>query len=482
MTRRLILGPPGTGKTTTMLGVVEEGLRRGLAPERIAFLSFTRAAAQEAIDRAATRFNYQTEQFRYFRTLHSLAYALLRLRREEVMGPEAWRDFGNVHGYDFKLELFGEEVGAGAQDLGDQLAQCYQLSRARCHSIEAEWLTGRYKFPQWAATRFKTQLDAYKSKHGLLDFADFLDGLNTSLDVDLVILDEAQDLTRQQWRVFDRLTAEVPEVYVAGDDDQAIFDWAGADVGAFLALPHPRTVLPRSHRLPRRIKTYADGIVRAIGARFPKHWEARDDEGRLTAIGAQHVEVGAEGSWLLLARTNGGLGALEGFARDSGRVYYHRGRWSNDTPVARAILGWTRLSQGRTIEARLWTDLQRFSSLRLRDPGRAVGREGVGPGDVSGLAGNCAPWYEALRLTPEAIAYHRSLLRRGERLDRPGQVRLSTIHRAKGMEADNVVLLGRAGADPYTDGERRVWYVGATRARHTMYLVDADRNPLLRGR
>lgn len=478
--RRLILGPPGTGKTTTMLGIVEEALGRGVAPERIAFLSFTRAAAQEAIDRAASRFDLPAERFRYFRTLHSLAYHLLQLRREEVMGADQWREFGRIHGYDFRTELFGEDAPAGAQDLGDKLAQCYQLSRARCWPIEAEWNAGRYDFPDWAAVRFVAQLRAYKSQHGLLDFADFLDGLNAHLDVDLMILDEAQDLTRQQWGLFDRLSAEAPDVYIAGDDDQAIFDWAGADVGCFLALKHAQTVLPKSHRLPRVIKTFADSIVSRIAHRFPKQWASREEEGRLSTIGSQHVEVG-DGSWLLLARTNGGLASLESFARDSGRVYYHRGRWSNDTPVARAILGWSRLGAGRRIEARLWNDLTRFCDLRLRPGVGSVGRDGVGPSEVLGLEENCAPWYAALRLNPDAVAYHRALLRRGERLDGPGSVRLSTIHRAKGMEADNVVLLGKSGADPYSDSERRVWYVGATRARSMMYLVNADRNPLLRG-
>ena len=47
-----------------------------------------------------------------------------------------------------------------------------------------------------------------------------------------LFIDEAQDLSRQQWDVVDMLQKEsgAIETYVAGDDDQAIFRWAGADI------------------------------------------------------------------------------------------------------------------------------------------------------------------------------------------------------------------------------------------------------------
>ena len=69
-----IFGPPGTGKTTTLLNMVEEALSNGTSPNTIAFLAFTRKAANEAKERAAVRFNLDPENdLPYFRTLHSLA-------------------------------------------------------------------------------------------------------------------------------------------------------------------------------------------------------------------------------------------------------------------------------------------------------------------------------------------------------------------------------------------------------------------------
>ena len=54
--KKIIFGPPGTGKTTRLLNIVEQELRIGVPPDRIAYLAFTRKAAQEAVQRACTKF------------------------------------------------------------------------------------------------------------------------------------------------------------------------------------------------------------------------------------------------------------------------------------------------------------------------------------------------------------------------------------------------------------------------------------------
>lgn len=68
----IVLGPPGTGKTTTLLNEVEKEMRSGVPPEHIGYVTFTRKGAGEAIDRAAKKFGFEADRMPYFRTLHSL--------------------------------------------------------------------------------------------------------------------------------------------------------------------------------------------------------------------------------------------------------------------------------------------------------------------------------------------------------------------------------------------------------------------------
>ena len=73
--KTIILGPPGTGKTTTLLNLVDEFIKDGVRPKQIGYFSFTKKAANEAATRAADKFNLDKEtDLENFRTLHSFAF------------------------------------------------------------------------------------------------------------------------------------------------------------------------------------------------------------------------------------------------------------------------------------------------------------------------------------------------------------------------------------------------------------------------
>ena len=66
-------------------------------------------------------------------------------------------------------------------------------------------------------------------------FIDFTDMIQRAIDevefppLEVLILDEAQDFTPLQWSVIYKISENVKRIYLAGDDDQGIYKWNGAD-------------------------------------------------------------------------------------------------------------------------------------------------------------------------------------------------------------------------------------------------------------
>ena len=105
--KELILGPPGTGKTTELLNIVKKHLDEAVDPRDIGYFSFTKKAAIEAKSRAIEKFPMYTEEdFPYFRTLHSLAFNQLHLKKTQVMQKANYKEFQIGYKYQQSSILF----------------------------------------------------------------------------------------------------------------------------------------------------------------------------------------------------------------------------------------------------------------------------------------------------------------------------------------------------------------------------------------
>ena len=89
-----------------------------------------------------------------------------------------------------------------------------------------------------------------------------------------------------------------------------------------------------------------------------------------------------------------------------------------------------------------------------------------------------------LQVDYEECLYIREMLSMGEKLSKDARVKLSTIHAAKGGEADNVLLIldntktireSAEKSEDKADEENRVWYVGVTSTKQNLYIMAAKK-------
>ncbi len=482
-TPHLILGGPGCGKTSRALEIIKAEMAAGVPPSAIAFVTFTKAAANEAKARAAEQFGLDPEEdLPWFRTIHSLAYARLGISREEIMDGRDWIEFGNVVGE----TLTGSYESDGAPSffgraIGDTLHRISDFAATTLMPLDAAWSMLNEAVPWHRLLRFRASLDAYKSDIGKLDFTDLLrqyaeDG--DPLDVRVAVIDEAQDLTAAQWAVVRRAFAHADRVYVAGDDDQAIYHWAGADVRTFLHLSASPEVLSLSHRLPRRIHALSQQVAMRISERYVKSFAPSAREGEIEwHQHASAIDFSVAGSWFLLARNNYMLATMEMTIRELGLNYARRAGPAVLPSDIKIMQLWERLRTKKldtmaAAEVRALAkaldqpkpQTRELTTYRLEDFGWDVWRD--------------RPWFLALTGIPaERRDYYLACLRRGEKLTAPPRIRIETIHGVKGAEADHVVLMTDMSPKTATsyrlnaDHEHRVFYVGITRALHSLHLV-----------
>ncbi len=482
---KLILGPPGSGKTTALLNIAEEEMANGVPANEIAFVTFTKAGAREASQRAARRFTLDADvELPWYRTLHSLAYRQMSVARDEVMNREDWREFGRVVGMEIDVGGMDEEVEgpiaglAGSASSAAMMIRLVDYAATTLQPLDAVWHEANEPVDWWSLRRFADAYKAYKDDTGKLDFNDML--LNYAatgkpVPVRVAIIDEGQDLTAAQWAVARRAFSEAERVYIAGDDDQAIYRWAGADVEHFLNLSETPQVLGQSYRLPRVVFEVGQSVARRIRHRYEKPYAPRPEEGAVTwHMEPDRVDLRGEGTWLLLARNNYMLAALEGLARDMGVNYARRGVPAVKVEDVEAMVLWEHIRGGKlkdlsAAQVRALLKALNFHRPTLRELTRYAIPKEWPIGKI---------WHEALVGIPrERRDYYLSCRRRGEKLLTAPRVRIETIHGAKGAEADHVVLMTDMSARTFQgyqnepDAEHRVFYVGITRARQHLHLI-----------
>jgi len=490
-----VFGPPGTGKTTTLLNMVDDELAKRTPPEKIAFLAFTRKATYEARDRAALRFNLDAKkQLPYFRTIHSLCLLILGLRSEQILKAENLKEFANRVGIDVSGNTFEEEEETIKPD--HPVLQLLHLSRTKKVPLREEYNRNHTLMHSWEEVDYLTRAyQEYKESNGLYDFTDMLEQFlvyapTACPEFEVCFLDEAQDLTPLQWDIAHLLDSKSRRMYCAGDDDQAIYKWAGADVDHFINLPGGSETLEQSYRIPSSVHKVAMNIANRIHKRYPKVYRPREEVGLVRRIGNINDVDLSEGSWLILAQARYMLYGAHSELKSAGFLFNKQGVRSISPKLSTAVNAWEQLRNGKSVALDAAKTMYGFMSTgtrvergfkKIQADEETLFTLPALQQNHGLLVGGDLVWHDALDKIPDTErAYMVALLRRGEKFNAEPRITCSTIHGAKGGEADNVVLMTdlTAAADNERqiepDNLNRVFYVGVTRTRKKLYIVEPE--------
>jgi len=465
----VIVGPPGTGKTTELLNLIDQYLSKGVDPQRIGFVSFTKKSVEEAKTRASIKFKQDKDYFNYFRTIHSMAFYQLSMMKASVVEKSNYMEVGDLIGVPIKGKS-GLEYSIEDLSIGDQLVFLESLSRMRCEDLEITYKKETLDFDYYTLLLFKETYEKYKKVNCLYDFTDMLTRFNEQgvmPELDVLFVDEAQDLCLLQWKILERLSESSGITHVAGDDDQAIFRWSGADIEYFmgLAATNKTTVLTQSYRVPQAVFNIASTLVKEIKGRVPKTYAPTKEPGFVEYVSGIDDLDFSTGEWLVLVRNLYMIKEITDFLRFSGYTYLSRWKDYHTENALDAALNWEKLRKGGLVNDNDKKDVLSYMSSKDIEKNKH------------------RPWFEALdKISMEDREYFLAVRKRGGSFVTKPRITVSTIHGAKGGESENVVLFTDLSKRTYNsmmtnyDDEARVFYVGVTRAKKNLYIVQEQTN------
>jgi len=571
-----LFGGPGSGKTTALLDRVEELLEDPDVTVRdVLVVSYTRAAAAEIRERLAERLGTTPRALQgNVSTMHAKAYELLDLSRGDVVGESDKEEFCEEYGVEYEDEKSGAgRRTARSTTLGNKVIATSQwLQRtdrevADWYDVPFQWdvedvrlppeidpnaQEGNKYTPTWPSDDDRLDVPEairawrnYKGENEVVGFADMLERVaqrSLQPNVDYLIIDEFQDITTLQSKVYEEWKPHLEKALIAGDDDQVVYAWQGADPDLLLDEDVDEdVVLPNSYRLPSRVLNVVNKEIRHIDKRQEKDLRPRKEGGRVEAaespsmlelvrnvrhtVEQEDRSEDGDGTVMLLFRARYQMFDFVDEFIDEGMPFSSltdQRLWTDRlTDYVRAIEAVDAGERLTALQARRLADILQESAFGsserddLYDLIDEVEEQSakddlaeipVAPDAVEDVVPFMPGPRSAGDMARKITSFQRKSMKAYFEGDyrgmEPDRVRVGTIHSAKGREADHVFVatdltekvveqmaaqaeqegIETPGDEEFTkttdpvpvltDNERRVFYVGMSRARERLVLME----------
>jgi superfamily I DNA/RNA helicase len=469
----IFLAAAGSGKTTALMNEIQE-LLVTYRPDEIAFVTYTKKGVEHGSKQAVyTNPQVSEKEFIYFRTLHSLCYRELGIKQRYIFNESRIKRFGRKNGYNLTTSK-----AYNMQTDDDKLLIRYDVSRSG--SLKGTYLEDeQYDYTRY--TLLVKEYNKYKKEKKLIDFSDALllfKKRNLPVNVKVAFIDEAQDLTPIQWEVCQIAFSICEKIYIAGDDYQSLFTYAGATPKTFinLAKKYKAVKLEKSYRLSEEVYRFSKGVTTIITDKIDKDFvPVKDTKGFVEEIGdrqllARKIQNDLQDNglkpyrWYLLFRTNTHINEVSELLEQHA-IPYHNGK-------------------GFCLDTKELSKIERYYNYRKKGFSTKDRRDDfLEKFKIENINNNFTD--SDLITSLRKYVYFDYVEKWGVEVlqnlaTSEPVVLLSTTHRVKGSESDYVAVFldttRRVDKNALinTDEELRVLYVASTRAKIGVYLISSN--------
>ena len=289
----LIVAGAGTGKTRTLVYRVAHLIERGIRPERILLLTFTRRAAQEMLARAEKLVGSESRAV-HGGTFHGTAHRLLRRFGAEAGLPG---DFTILDQGDAEELMQLSRAACGLADKTKRFPKKETLHHVYSRHVNTEIPVGailREEYPRFIEfeddfTRVFADYTQRKQARNLVDYDDLLLYWAMLLEADAaraigdrigalydhILVDEYQDTNVLQARILKGMCRVHRNMTVVGDDAQSIYAFRGATIRNILDFPREFpgaavVTLEQNYRSSQPILDASNMLISRAEERFTK--------------------------------------------------------------------------------------------------------------------------------------------------------------------------------------------------------------------